>query len=212
MTSMSLSLFKPDCQLHLPGFLHQQVPTFLLLSHTPIPFQFRHLRSHQCLHHPTSILPVSLPHPPTFPPPSQPYSHSISISLSPLSLMPSSPNFYSPGLPTTSLDDDDAFSWTPISPLASPSSTPNSPLDAYDLLWAMECDHVPEHNGSWPSGMYARDMAWAFTHLQGTCVDVEIHFRQVFPNAAWVKATYYRHKDAFYGSMSSEIKKCQSLP
>ena len=59
---------------------------------------------------------------------SQLYSHSISISPSPLSLMPSSPNFYSPGLPTTSSDDDDTFSWMPMSPLASPSSTPNSPL------------------------------------------------------------------------------------
>ena len=72
-----------------------------------------------------------------------------------------------------------------MSPLASPSSTPNSPLDVYDLLWATECDHVPEHNGSWPSGMYAQDMAWAFTHLQGTWGDVEIHIHQVFPNAAW---------------------------
>jgi hypothetical protein len=68
---MSPSLSKPDSQPHLPGFLHQRAPTFPLLSRTPVPFQFLHLRSHQCLHHPTSIPPVSLPHPPTFPPPSR---------------------------------------------------------------------------------------------------------------------------------------------
>lgn len=144
---------------------------------------------------------------------SQPYSHSISTSSSPFSSMPSSPNFYSPSLPTTSSDDDDIFSWTPMLPSPSPSlPTPDSPLDACDLLWATGHVHVPENNGSWPSGMYARDMAWAFTHMQETRGDVEMRFRQVFPGASWVKATYYRHKDAFFGSTSSEIEKCQSLP
>ena len=72
--------------------------------------------------------------------------------------------------------------------------------------------HTPENNGPWPSGMYAPDMAWVFTHLQGTCVDVETCFCQVFPGASWVKATYYQHKDAFFGSTFSEIEKCWSLP
>jgi hypothetical protein len=140
---------------------------------------------------------------------SQPYSHSISISPSPFSSMPSSPNFYSPSLPTTSSGND----WTPMSPSPSPGLlTLTSPLDTYDSLWAMGCVHIPENNGPWPSGMYARDMAWAFTHLQETCGDVETRFRQVFPGTSWVKATYYQHKDTFFGSTSSEIEKCRSLP
>ena len=141
----------------------------------------------------------------------QPYSRSISISPSPFSSMHSSPNFSSLNLYTASSDGNDLLHWAPLSP--SPSlPKPNPPANTHNSLWAAGHVYVPENNGPWPSGMYARDMAWAFTRLQETRGDVETRFRQVFPGASWVKATYYWHKDAFFGSTSTKIEKCRSLP
>jgi hypothetical protein len=42
----------------------------------------------------------------------------------------------------------------------------------YDTLWVDGYVHVPEGK-SWPDGMYARDMAWAFTKLRQDQKDIE---------------------------------------
>ena len=62
-TSMSPSLSKPDSPPHLPGSLRQQVPTSLPRSRTLALFRLHHLRSHQCIHHRTSLPSASTLHP-----------------------------------------------------------------------------------------------------------------------------------------------------
>ena len=80
----------------------------------------------------------------------------------------------------------------------------------YDILWAQGYVYVPEGK-SWPDGMYARDMAWAFTEMRKECKDIKARFRKVFPGTNWVKATYYRQLDAFIGSTAREIDQCRRL-
>jgi len=144
--------------------------------------------------------------------PLSPYS--FSMTPSPLSSMPSSPAFSSLGLPTMPTDNGfEMFNHltalpSPLSP--APSISPPS-INTYDSLWILGYVYIPENRSPWPAGMYARDMAWALTRLNESRGDVKMRFHQVFPGVPWVKATYYRHKDAFFGSTSSEIVECQSL-
>jgi hypothetical protein len=141
-----------------------------------------------------------------------PSYRSFSVTSSPLSSMPSSPAFSHLSLPTMTDYGHEMFSRMTVSPSPSPglSLMPTS-IDTYDSLWKLGHVHVPENNSPWPAGMYARDMAWGFTHMRESRGDVETRFRQVFPGAPWVKATYYRHRDAFFRSTSSEIEACRSL-
>jgi hypothetical protein len=143
-----------------------------------------------------------------------PSPYSLSTASSPLSSMPSSPTFSSLGLPTMPIDYGfETFNHSTASPRPSASPVPSIPpsIDTYDFLWTLGYVHIPENRSPWPAGMYARDMAWGLTRLGEIRVDVETRFRQVFPGVPWVKATYYRHRDAFFGSTSSEIAECRLL-
>ena len=80
----------------------------------------------------------------------------------------------------------------------------------YDALWLQGFVHVPDTH-LWPSGMYARDMAWGLTKLNESRNNPEQRFREVFPGVRYVKATYYRQRDAFFKSTTGEIEQCRAL-
>jgi hypothetical protein len=117
-------------------------------------------------------------------------------------------------LNTPSPSPDYEYSMFSNSTALSTSSPSPSALsaDTYDSLWHLGYAHVPEGKGSWPAGMFTRDMAWGLTRLGEARGDVETRFKQVFPGAAWVRATYYRHRDAFFSSTTVEIEHCHRLP
>jgi len=59
--------------------------------------------------------------------------------------------------------------------------------------------------------MYARDMAWGLTKLKESRKNPEQRFRTVFPGVPFVKATFYRQLDAFFGSTVKEMEHCRAL-
>jgi hypothetical protein len=85
-----------------------------------------------------------------------------------------------------------------------------NPIPDYDSLWDQGYVHVPSPT-SWPTGMYARDMAWGLTKLKEVRRDPEGRFRSVFPGTSFVKATFYRQLDAFFASTAEEIECCRAL-
>lgn len=90
-------------------------------------------------------------------------------------------------------------------PPAPTHSVPN-----YDSLWTQGFVHIPDVQ-SWPSGMFARDMAWGLTKLKESRKDPEGRFRSVFPGVTYVKTTFYRQMDAFFGSTVTEMERCRLL-
>ncbi|KAJ7855747.1 hypothetical protein B0H14DRAFT_3448846 [Mycena olivaceomarginata] len=68
-------------------------------------------------------------------------------------------------------------------------------IDTGDSLWARGCVLVPTGFGSWPAGIYARDMVWVFAKIpigRKAGSDVESRFWSVFPGVEYVKPTYQR--------------------
>jgi hypothetical protein len=59
--------------------------------------------------------------------------------------------------------------------------------------------------------MYARDMASGLTKLKESRKNPEQRFRTVFPGVPFVKATFYRQLDAFFGSTVKEMEHCRAL-
>ncbi|KAF8175740.1 hypothetical protein K438DRAFT_1847616 [Mycena galopus ATCC 62051] len=76
-----------------------------------------------------------------------------------------------------------------------------------DQLWESGCIYVPQGCGSWPRGIYTRDMAFAFKKIfssQGSDDEVTDRFCHVFPNITYVKATLYRQRTFWVDSTQSE--------
>jgi hypothetical protein len=137
-----------------------------------------------------------------------PYLSSLPLPSSSFTSMPSCSN-QAFNAPSPSPDYEYSLFSSSTAPSPSP---PTLSADTHDLLWHLGYTHVPESKGSWPAGMFARDMAWGLTRLREARGDVETRFKQVFPGATWVRATYYRHRDAFFSSTTTEIECCHLLP
>jgi hypothetical protein len=54
-------------------------------------------------------------------------------------------------------------------------------------------------------------MAWALTKLRESRKSPEQRFHSVFPGVLFVKATFYRQLDAFFGSTVKEMEHCRAL-
>jgi hypothetical protein len=102
------------------------------------------------------------------------------------------------------------ISFSPQSCSANEISDSANTISDYDYLWQRGFVHVP-NTQLWPSSMYARDMAWGLTKLGESRKDIEQRFSQVFPGVPYVKATYYRQRDAFFKSSTREIEQCRAL-
>ncbi|KAF8233558.1 hypothetical protein L208DRAFT_1377221 [Tricholoma matsutake] len=61
-----------------------------------------------------------------------------------------------------------------------------------DSLWKAGRVLVPVDFGTWPSGMYAQDMAWAFGAVGGHQDGIKAHFKKIFQPIPYVKATWYK--------------------
>ncbi|KAJ7337549.1 hypothetical protein DFH08DRAFT_1014738 [Mycena albidolilacea] len=88
-------------------------------------------------------------------------------------------------------------------------------IDTGDLLWAHGCVLVPTGFGSWPAGIYARDMAWVFAkisirHKAGS--DVESRFWSVFSGVEYVKPTYQRQLQHWRASTQAERDATSNIP
>ncbi|KAJ7803089.1 hypothetical protein B0H14DRAFT_3487830 [Mycena olivaceomarginata] len=80
-------------------------------------------------------------------------------------------------------------------------------LATADELWKLGRVYVPEGLGAWPAGIYARDMAFAFTQIfSGNQSDSEVkdRFYQVFPGVPYRKTTLYRQRTFWCNSEQSE--------
>ncbi|TFK45429.1 hypothetical protein OE88DRAFT_1740287 [Heliocybe sulcata] len=61
--------------------------------------------------------------------------------------------------------------------------------DTRDELWKWNRVYVPEGSGTWPDGMYARDMGKAFHFIdKGN----EAQFQAVFPGVKWPRTTFFQ--------------------
>ena len=153
-----------------------------------------------------------LPSTPSSMSPSPPFSFSSSASVTPF---PSSPLLSLVGLdPMQNLDPNSTnlpaiTTFSPANPFPELVFSSNTIPD-YDALWLRGSAHVPDTT-LWPSGMYARDMAWGLTKLNESRNKPEQRFHEVFPGVRYVKATYYRQRDAFFKSTTREIEQCRAL-
>jgi hypothetical protein len=125
-----------------------------------------------------------LPSTPSSMSPSTPWLSSRSASITPFYSQPTPSPFLSPlqsptftGLDLTQNSDTNKHTQpNSISEQLFPAAT----MPDYDSLWQHGFVHVPNQD-SWPSGMYARDMAWALTKLNESKSNIETRFRAVFP-------------------------------
>jgi hypothetical protein len=88
-------------------------------------------------------------------------------------------------------------------------------IDTGDSLWARGRVLVPTGFGSWPAGIYARDMAWAFAKIsigRKAGSDVESRFRSVFPGVEYVKPTYQRQLQHWRTSTQAERDAASNMP
>jgi len=146
--------------------------------------------------------------------PSTPWLSPCSASITPFYSQPTPSLFLSPfqsptftGLDLTqNLDTNKHTQPNSISEQPFPAAT----MPNYDSLWQHGFVHVPNQD-SWPSGMYARDMAWALMKLKELKSNIETHFCAVFPGVPYIKPTYYRQRDAFFKSTTKEIVQCRAL-
>ena len=133
-------------------------------------------------------------------------------SPSPSSSFPSSPIL--PGLNLSYVASPDNFSMQAASSSATDLTeqwSSNLPIPDYDSLWNRGYVHVPDVQ-SWPSGMYARDMAWGLRKLMESRINPEGRFCTIFPGVPYRKATVYRQRDAFFKSTVGEMNHCFALP
>lgn len=147
--------------------------------------------------------------------------HSASTSLpssltsSPFASFPPSPIFSELDLALMGAGSDsemaDIGSHSPGFSQPTPNTAPlEGTIPNYDQLWAHGYVHVPDAR-SWPVGMYARDMAWGLTKVCESRKGTEGRFSSVFPDVKWTKATFYRQRDAFFGSTVNEMDNCRLL-
>jgi len=134
-------------------------------------------------------------------------SHSSPVSSS-SSPFPSSP--IASEVSSSNTYELEMFGTTTFSQSNSPITNSPMLIPDYDLLWAQGYVHVPNAS-SWPSEMYARDMAWGLTKLKESRKNLEQRFRSVFPGVPFVKATFYRQLDAFFRSTVREMDHCRAL-
>ncbi|KAJ7896800.1 hypothetical protein B0H14DRAFT_3605331 [Mycena olivaceomarginata] len=88
-------------------------------------------------------------------------------------------------------------------------------IDTGDSLWARGRVLVPTGFGSWPAGIYARDMAWAFAKIsigRKAGSDVESRFRSVFLGVEYVKPTYQRQLQHWRASTQAERDTASNMP
>ncbi|KAJ7272211.1 hypothetical protein C8J57DRAFT_1599264 [Mycena rebaudengoi] len=88
-------------------------------------------------------------------------------------------------------------------------------VDTADSLWDRGRVLVPSGFGSWPAGIYARDMAYAFGVIssgrkQNSSVDSR--FRNVFPGVPYVKQMYCRQLQYWRESSQSERDIAAEMP
>jgi len=138
--------------------------------------------------------------------PSVTYFHSQAASSQFLS-PPQSPAF--PSLDAMQHSDTNSSPWTQPNSFSGPPH-PTDSVPNYDYLWQRGFVHVP-NTSLWPSGMYARDMAWGLTKLNESRKSIKQRFHEVFPGVLYVKTTYYRQRDAFFNSSIREIEQCRAL-
>ncbi|KAJ7870362.1 hypothetical protein B0H13DRAFT_2350456 [Mycena leptocephala] len=146
--------------------------------------------------------PLLLPRPSTPPSPSS-SSSSPALHTSP----PSSPSPFS-------------FPTLPISHHLSPDLVPPTPLPHAaasnpDLLWKEGKVLVPSGFGAWPDGIYARDMARAFSFINSKSkpnTSLPERLQSVFATSKFTKQTWYQQCNAWKACNQEERDAAADLP
>ncbi|KAF7297872.1 hypothetical protein HMN09_01008000 [Mycena chlorophos] len=162
-----------------------------------------------------SRLRISIPSPISSPSSPSLYSFAspppVDDSISPATTMPPSPSPSTINL-TTSRGETIDLTWDDTSTSVAVAGPSVALLDG-DELWKQGRVVVPD-TGRWPTGMYTRDMAFAFKQIgsgKGEA-EVEERFGRLFPGVKWVKATFYRQQGFWRNSTQVERETCGSLP
>ncbi|KAJ7234134.1 hypothetical protein C8J57DRAFT_1480094 [Mycena rebaudengoi] len=86
-------------------------------------------------------------------------------------------------------------------------------LSTADELWEQGHVLVQHGLGTWPQGIYARDMAFAFKRITGRGNDeVEDRFKKVFPGVEYKKATFYCQLGFWKDSTQQERDAATNMP
>ncbi|KAJ7831640.1 hypothetical protein B0H13DRAFT_2679311 [Mycena leptocephala] len=98
-----------------------------------------------------------------------------------------------------------------LPPPSTPSSQPLTPIDP-DKLWVEGRVWTPAGCGTWPEGMYARDMAAAFRLIAVGKGSVPDRFKDVFGLDDFPKGTWYQQQRAWKRSSQEERDSAMALP
>ncbi|KAJ7759899.1 hypothetical protein B0H16DRAFT_1815076 [Mycena metata] len=170
---------------------------------------------------------------PSSPPPSSPLRRSSSAQPSPSSSPFPSPSRLLSLVKAGSRDVRDTIDLT-LSPSPSPPGRPRRALSvelvikseavASNPLIPITATNVRDSTGrvmvlpgfgSWPAGVYAQDMAWAFgkiTRGRGAESNVETRFNEVFPGTEFKKPTYDRQLSFWRKSTQQERDAMARVP
>ncbi|KAF8125854.1 hypothetical protein K438DRAFT_1822709 [Mycena galopus ATCC 62051] len=150
-------------------------------------------------------------------PPTKYTRPSRSTPPTPRTTSPSRPSFsrsssLCPSSPATPSSSPSPFN---VSLLASPNFQPSPPSTPVDLdsLWAEGRVHVPDGFGTWPEGMYARDMAAAFRLIVAGGEDLlSERFKTIFRLPEFPKHTWHKQFRTWKRSSQEERDRATKLP